>query len=53
MKLHLLMIAIAMMAQAQSLEPDTDNVFYALAHGPDRLMALDARRPRFAPAPHG
>ena len=26
---------------AQTVEPDTDNVFYALAHEPDRLIALE------------
>src|SRR5262249_46712841 len=41
MRLHLLTIAITVMAHAQSLEPETDNVFYALAHGPDRWIALE------------
>jgi hypothetical protein len=35
------MIVTAVCASAQRIEPDTDGVFYALAHDPDRLIALE------------
>lgn len=43
MKLLLLFLIIGIcgLANAQSLEPDTDNVFYALGHNPDRLIPLE------------
>ena len=34
-------IVVYTLANAQVLEPDTDSVFYALAHDPDRLIALE------------
>src|SRR5437764_5328870 len=34
-------VAIPALAHAQVLEPDTDGVFYALAHNPDRLIQLE------------
>jgi hypothetical protein len=37
----LILAALSGLAHAQMLEPDTDNVFYALAHDPDRLIALE------------
>ena len=33
--------AVCALAKAQVLEPDTDGVFFALAHEPDRLIALE------------
>jgi hypothetical protein len=37
----LYLAALCALANAQSLEPDTDGLFYPLAHNPDRLIALD------------
>src|SRR6266699_5730349 len=33
--------AVCALANAQPLEPDTDGVFYALGHDPDRWIALE------------
>src|SRR5215469_5243526 len=43
MRLATLMIitAVCTSAGAQMIEPDTDGIFYALAHDPDRLIALE------------
>jgi hypothetical protein len=37
----MLIVAIPALANAQVLEPDTDGVFFALAHNPDRLIQLE------------
>jgi hypothetical protein len=37
----ILIIGICGVANPQSLEPDTDNVFYAIGHNPDRLIPLE------------
>jgi len=37
----MIITAVCTSAGAQMIEPDTDGIFYALAHDPDRLIALE------------